>query len=44
MYCAGKAQAPWVARVFTNALGNQELVLAGAIADGLSGQAGMSLD
>ncbi len=40
----GQGPGALVAGVFPNALGNQELVLAGAIADEGSGQAGMSLE
>ena len=40
----GQGPGALVAGVFPNAVGNQELVLAGAIADDGSGQAGMSLE
>ena len=35
----GQGPGAWIAQVFTNTVGNQELVLAGAIADDLSGRA-----
>ena len=40
----GQGPGAWVAQVITNTLGNQVLVLVGAIADDGSGQAGMSLE
>ncbi len=41
---AGQGPGAWIATVFTNTLGNQEMVLAGAIADDLSGRSGMDLE
>lgn len=40
----GQGPGALVVGVFPNAMGNQELVMAGAIVDGGSGQAGMSLE
>ena len=40
----GAGPGTWVAEVLTNDVGNQTLVLAGAIADDLSGRAGMDLE
>ena len=40
----GAGPGAWVARVITNAAGNEELVLVGAIADDGSGRSGMSLE
>ncbi|MBM4431914.1 MAG: DUF11 domain-containing protein, partial [Chloroflexi bacterium] len=39
----GQGPGAWVATVITNALGNSQLVLAGAIQDNLSGRAGLDL-
>jgi hypothetical protein len=40
----GAGPGAWIAGVVTNPAGNQELVLAGSIADNLSGRAGMVLE
>ncbi|MEZ4768050.1 MAG: hypothetical protein R2844_06435 [Caldilineales bacterium] len=40
----GQGPGAWIAQVVTNTVGNQELVLAGAIADDLSGRSGMDLN
>jgi len=40
----GQGPGAWIATVLTNTVGNQELVLAGAIADDLSGRSGMDLN
>ncbi len=40
---AGQGPGALIATVFTNTVGNEEMVLAGAIADNLSGRAGMDL-
>ena len=40
----GAGPGAWVAEVVTNAAGNEELVLAGSIADGLSGRHGIDIN